>query len=158
MNERAVPEDDHVARYCRPLAVRKGKVTSRAFLLRQETEKQPEEEYLSVNWLEYFGDRDKKIAMRHVRSAFEQNFHTSENGRYAILKVRRILDLGIQLNPPRQMSVMHLPRPDNPCHSGILGYTASETSVAVKLLLLVDPDDFVSGVQEQEEPDTAETT
>ena len=151
MNAGAVPDGDHVARYCRPLAVPKGKVTSQAFYLRPETEAQAEEKYLSVNWLEYFGDRDKKIAMRHVRSAFEKTFDPSEKGRYAILQVSRIIDLGAQLNPPRPMSVMHLPNPDNPCHSGIFGYAAAETGVAVNLLLLVEPDDIVAGVEKQEE-------
>ncbi|MCY3941135.1 MAG: hypothetical protein OXG29_08685 [Gammaproteobacteria bacterium] len=151
MNEQVIPNDDHVARYCRPATVPKGKLAATVFFLRKATATRPEEKYLSVSWLEYFGERDKELAMKQVRSVFEENFGTSESGRYAILNAGEIINFGAQLRPARQMKVLHKPKTGYCCHAGIFGYTAAEIGIAAKLLLLVKQENIVAGLNEQEE-------
>ena len=53
----ALPDADHVSRYCKPSTVQDGKVQPNAFFFRDG------EDYLSVNWLEYL----KTLGLGHIR-------------------------------------------------------------------------------------------
>ena len=151
MSEQPLSDTDHVARYCRPATVPKGRLTAAAFFLRPASETRAEEKYLSVSWLEYFGDRDKEVAMKHVRSVVENNMDTTSNGRYAVMNVGEIIEFGASLQPPRQMKVLHLPMKDYCCHSGVFGYTAAEKGIAAKLSLLVKPEQILPGLNKEKE-------
>ena len=79
----ALPDDDHVSRYCKPSAIaRDGLPLAAAFELR------PGEDYLSVNWLEYFGASNFDAAIESVRNAFHaKGFRLKPNGRLAVLNI-----------------------------------------------------------------------
>ena len=149
MNQKSIPNDNHVARYCRPATVRNGKLSAAAFFLRESSDTRPEEEYLSVSWIEYFGERDQDVAMTQVRSVVEKNFGTSAKGRYAVLNVGEIVNVGAQSRPVRQLSVLHKPRTGYGCHAGVVGYRAAEKGIAVKLSLLVKPKDILPGLNDE---------
>ena len=59
-----LPDEDHVMRYVSWARLRRDEVTTRSVFAEQAFQLKPDEELLSVNWLEYFGgDRDTKIRM-----------------------------------------------------------------------------------------------
>ena len=78
-----LPDDDHVARYCKPSSVDgQGMPMASAFQLRSG------EQHLSVNWLERGGTRDVHAAMTQVRSGFvSRGYRVRGNGRFAVLNV-----------------------------------------------------------------------
>ena len=84
MKDAPIPDDDHVSRYV-PFTklTRDGRsVSGAAFQLR------PNEDALSVNWLEYFdlGDRDAEI--QEVRKAFIDKDRTLQaKAKFAVLEV-----------------------------------------------------------------------
>lgn len=62
MIEDTVPEQDHVIRYVKPSLVHDNKVNGGAFTLRKD------EEGLSVNWLEAFGNDDQTDSVNEIRN------------------------------------------------------------------------------------------
>ncbi len=74
-----LPDEHHVARYVKPSLVDGDEVDAAAFVLRQG------EAGLSVNWLEYFGGRDRRRQVDAVRGMLRLNL--SKNGRFATLNV-----------------------------------------------------------------------
>ena len=125
----------------RPSAVdERGLPLSAAFIPRQA------EEYLSVNWLEYFGEIDLGAAVERVREVFRsKNYQVRPNGRFAVLNVgaakttvREGLDQSLRIN--------HLSLDDDESHSGILGYTSQDLAVAVELRALVTRQDVHAAV------------
>jgi len=81
-----IDEDDHISRYCRPSPIGEdGLPLATAFELRDG------EDYLSMNWLEYFETLDLEQAIDHVRQAFrKKNFGISRNGGFALLQVGEV--------------------------------------------------------------------
>lgn len=98
----ALPDTDHVSRYCKPSAVdEEGLPTEQAFSLRQG------EDHLSVNWLEYFGEPSLEMAVDGVRQAFrEKGYQVARTGRFAVLSVRVAKEAGARGD--RLLSIEHL--------------------------------------------------
>ncbi len=131
----AVPDTDHVSRYCKPSTVdEEGLPTSQAFSLRQG------EDHLSVNWLEYFGEPSLLMAVDGVRQAFrEKGYRVARSGRFAVLSVRVVKEAGARGD--RLLSIEHLPAPDDPSHAGISGYEEEDLTVRLALAQLVASQD-----------------
>ena len=130
-----LPDDDHVARYCKPSSVdEQGMPMASAFQLRSG------EQHLSVNWLEHGGTRDVEAAMQQVRSGFvSRGYRLRGNGRFAVLNV------GSAKTTVRQalghsLSIDHLPLEDDQSHAGIHGYSSDDLAVAVELKALLSTD------------------
>ena len=136
MTNPSLPDEDHVSRYCKPSTVEHGMPMSAAFMPR------PSEEYLSVNWLEYFGKPTLDSAIDKVRAVFsEKGYRVARNGRFAALNVGAVkgavpTDIGITL------SINHIPFDDDQSHVGILGYTSNDLAVAVELVALLTQQDI----------------
>ncbi len=131
-----LPREDNVSRYCRPGAVDKGLPMAAAF------EPKTGEEYLSVNWLEFFGAQDLKAAVDCVRDAFlKKGYRVRPKGAFATLNV------GAAINAVSEAAaglarIEHLPLANDESHSGIFGYTADDKfAVAVGLKLLITAQD-----------------
>ena len=132
MSESSLPDEDHVARYCKPSAVgTDGLPKVAAFEFREQ------EASLSVNWLEYFGpDRDVSIA--EVRQVIRITLRP--NGRFAVLNVaaaREAVVAGGGSSP----KVTSDPVSGDPSHASISGYTIDDFLVAVELKALVRQQD-----------------
>jgi len=127
-----VPDNDTVSRYCKPSAVgQDGRPLSAAFRLR------PGEDYLSVNWLEFFDAPDIAVAVECVREVFRnKGYRLRPNGRFAVVGVSPAKAVVAETvgHPGR---VEHLPLDDDESHAGLSGYTAHELAVAVGLRALV---------------------
>lgn len=104
---------------------------SAAFIPRQD------EDYLSINWLEYFGETELNAAVERVREVFHsKGFTLRPNGRFAVLNVEAA-KTAVHEAVKRTLNIDHLPLSDDPSHSGILGYSSEDLAVAVELAALV---------------------
>ena len=141
MTDVPLPDGDHVSRYCRSSAVdERGLPLSAAFLPKQG------EEYLSVNWLEYFRALDLTVAVDQVRQAFRnKNYRLRPKGRFAVLNVG-VAKSAVYEGTGKSLRVNHLPVSDDESHSGIIGYNAEDLAVAVELKALVTSLDVHSAI------------
>ena len=111
-----------------------------AFIPRQD------EDYLSVNWLEYFGETELNAAVERVREVFHsKGFTLRPNGRFAVLNVEAA-KTAVHEAVGRTLNIEHLPLSDDPSHSGILGYSSEDLAVAVELAALITPQDIHQAV------------
>ena len=131
MRNEPLPDEHHVARYCKPSSVEDGLPSAEAFTLKQD------EEYLSVNWLEYFNAPDLTAAVERVREAFRnKSYQVRRNARFAVLNVeaaKRAVHKATESMP----AIKHLPTRDDPSHTGIFGGTAENFAIAVQLAALI---------------------
>ena len=106
-----------------------------AFRLRQD------EEYLSVNWVEYLGAPDLTAAIERIRDVFRRkNYALRANGRFALLQVgaaKRAIHEGAGY----ALRFDHLPFDNDESHAGVFGYTADDLAVAAELAVLVASQD-----------------
>ena len=95
------------------------------------------EEYLSVNWLEFFGEPTLGAAVERIREVFsEKGYRVSQNGRFAALNVSEAKTV-VEEATGRALSIDYLPLDDDQSHAGIRGYTSDDLAVAVELANLV---------------------
>ena len=124
-----LPDEHHVARYCKPKTIdENGRPNPEAF------QRRPGEEYPSVSWLEFFSEPSQSARMQHVRKAFEKKgYRTAASGQFAVLSVADMNGID-----ECDLSVEHRPCPDDPSHSGIFGYPPDDDlDVARELAQLV---------------------
>lgn len=108
--------EHNVSRYCRPRWLVDGIVTRDAFLLR------PEEQFLSVNWLESFHIADRPTQLEGVRATLAgKGFGVSPNGRFAILNVG-IASQHVMEQQGLRLLFQLLGQAHDPSHCGIFGY------------------------------------
>lgn len=123
----------HISRYCKPSSIDPdGQPYASAFELREDRD-----EYLSVNWLEYFETHEMGQAIDCVRQAFlSKGFSIKTNGRFALLRVGEVVELisGLSSNSSR---IKYLPVKDDPSHCGVFGYTALDEEIALEIARLV---------------------
>lgn len=115
MTGKEIGDKCHVSRYCKPRTIGKDNLpTADAFKLRES------EEYLSVNWLEYFGTLDLDVAVDMVRKAFTcKGYTVSKNGRFAVLCVEAAKTAVLNA-VGREPRIEHLPDSNDASHAGIL--------------------------------------
>lgn len=103
------------------------------------------EDYLSVNWLEFFGMPDRATAVGEMREVFGASFDLRVSGRFAVLNVgdavRRVLE-----STGYAVRAEHLPTDDNPSHAGIVGYSHDDAEVARTLAEMVRREDVYPAV------------
>jgi len=116
-----LPDQDHISRYCAPKTAPDGQPTGASFMLRQD------QKFLSVNWMEYFGDIDIDAQINKIREYIELSLAAS--GLFAVLNVGEIIDQ-VQRNSERQLAVLYEPTPGDPSHSGVYGYRYEDDLVA----------------------------
>ena len=126
-----LPDQDHVARYCKPSAMgTDGLPKVAAFELRER------DSSLSVNWIEYFG-RDRQFSLQEIRQVIQITLRP--NGRFAVLGVaaKEAVIAGGGSSP----EVFSSPHEDDPSHVSVSGYTIDDFDVAVELKALVSQQD-----------------
>lgn len=104
---------------------------SAAFRLKQN------EEYLSVNWLEYFGVSELSGSVEGVRQAFRnKDYQVRPNARFAVLNVGAATS-AIREATGTEPGIKHLPSRKDPSHAGIFADTSEHFAIAVELAALV---------------------
>jgi len=113
-----LPDVDHVARYCKPQTILDGQPTGAAFMLR------PIDSFLSVNWLEYFGDIEQKRQISEIRRHISLDLAAS--GLFAILNVGKTMGYVHNYSDNATLSILHEPEQDVPP-------TAESMDTAIKM-------------------------
>ena len=122
MRGNPVPEQDHISRYCKPKTLTEdGEPSWASFMLK------PDEGYLSVNWLEYFGDIGRAEQLAEIRRHISLSLASS--GKLAILNVKKTLEY-VSDSGMANLSILHEPTSRDPSHSGIHGYTYEDDLIA----------------------------
>jgi len=105
-----------------------------AFLLR------PGEEFLSVDWLEFFGaDITVSEQVEKAREGIGKTLRLGAGGRFARVNV------GAVKSHVERAEVKHLPSPKNPSHAGIYMPENNAQEAAFALANLVAPGDVFPG-------------
>ena len=113
-------------------------------------ELKPNDDYLSVNWLDYFGDHD--IEIERVREAFHRKgYRLRKNGRFAEISVGAAIAAVAEV-VGRPGWVEHLPEDDDESHAGLHGYVESDLAVAVELRALIQHEHICPAVSESLTP------
>jgi len=119
-----IPDQDHISRYCSAMhCTENGQVTGTAFQLRQI------DEYLSVNWLEFFHIADRQEEIREVRKVL--SLKLGAKAKIAVLNVGETTSYVRTKSPDaRNLSMLHEPEEDDPSHSGIYGFQYDDRLIA----------------------------
>ena len=144
-----IPEADHISRYVpySKLVSDGTKVSGAAFQLREN------EDYLSVNWLEYFGFNDRILEISEVRKAFvAKGYSLRRTAKFAVLAVGELkLYIEQETNGKTKLQVIHKPiQPEDPSHSGIFGVPADEPIISDLMAELVNDDSLFPAVSSSE--------
>jgi hypothetical protein len=123
VNQRIVPDSDHVSRYCKPtFCTEEYRPTGAAFELC------PTESFLSVNWLEFLNLPSRENQITEVRRILRSKFsRIPASGRIAVLNVGDTRN-HVSKNTPDQRTLitLHQPEVNDPSHSGIYGLEAED--------------------------------
>jgi hypothetical protein len=73
-----IPDENHVARYCKPMyvSVSDGEIQAAAFMVR------PDEDSLSVNWLEFFKCSSRESEIAELRKAYSAKLNIKARADY----------------------------------------------------------------------------
>jgi hypothetical protein len=125
-----IPDEHHVARICPGSKISNGKPTGAAFQLRDG------EEYVSVNWIEYFAPLPQADAVQKIREAKAAVGYTiGGTAKIAVLNVNELctrVDPGVTGGRP--IRVVHKPDlPLDPSHSGLFD-TRDQENLVIELI------------------------
>ncbi|MBW1982515.1 MAG: hypothetical protein JRJ12_14985 [Deltaproteobacteria bacterium] len=123
MNGRPLPDQDHVARYCKPKTLGEdGRPSRTSFMLKAA------ENYLSVNWLEYFGSIKREDQLNKIRQHIQLSL--ASTGKFAVLNVGATLKHIHTSSRMTHVTILHEPTSSDPSHSGIHGYGHEDDLIA----------------------------
>lgn len=95
------------------------------------------EDYLSVNWLEFLDASDLEAAVAQVRTVFRKKGYTvKQNGRFTALGVGELKVAVSAITGTARVERRRLD--DDESHSGVFGYSADDFAVAVEIAALAD--------------------
>ncbi len=136
MKDDPLPNKDHITRYCKFKTLSEaGQPLGTAFTLREDRK----ERYLSVSWLEYFGEFGLEELLQKVRDHF--NLTPKKSAKYAILNVGDTID-HVNEKSELKIKITHKPSNGNPSHSGIWGYSYEDEMIGdliAQQVILIHP-------------------
>ena len=124
-----IPDQNHVARFCRPWQAPDGHVEATAFMARSD------ESSMSVNWLEFLkcSNREKEIA--ELRNIYSAKFSVGSRAKIAIVNVGEVREKVLMESPDsRKLEVLHDPLENDPSHSGIYNLRNDDELIAELIL------------------------
>ncbi len=131
--------DSHVARYCSATRLNGNNLPMPAAF-----EFRDDENFLSSNWIEYFGMPDLERGMKKVREEFGRHHSTTTNGRFAVLNVGDAKKT-INSEHDNELRIEDLQEEDYPSHTGIW-FPRDTLGIALTLSKMVKPEDMHSGI------------
>lgn len=96
----------------------------------------PNEKYLSVNWIEYFGLVPRNQQISALREVFvDKGRDLGATARFAVLNVGEMRDHVLQGTAGRTcLTVLHKPEPNDLSHCGIFGSTYGDDAGTAALI------------------------
>ena len=146
MKSDTIPDQDHVARLCHPNQAPEGQIQPSAFLLKSE------EEYLSVNWLEFLNCPCRESGINELRQLYSKKFlRVGASARIAVLNVGKICEIVRTERPNNQeLKVLHYPllladdptlKVDDLSHSGIYNLNEDNHFIAELIVEVLSESD-----------------
>jgi hypothetical protein len=129
MTGNEVPDSDHISRYSGGSHVKSdGTLSGAAFRLRKERN----EEYLSVNWLEFLEKENRLEEIKEIQKILAAKFRTvGSKAKIAVLNVGKMRgDVQTNSDGHRILRVLHQPETNDPSHSGIYDLRLDDDLVA----------------------------
>ena len=138
-----IRDADHIARCCPRRKIEEdGTPAPGAFILR---DKDKDEDCLSVNWLECFGDGNVADNIPHVRAELRKHYETREGFKLAVLNVG-VAKRAVKTTREVDISVKKDPRDDHRSHACVGGYITNNNDVATTLSEMVRKNDMYPAV------------
>ena len=136
---RELYDSNHVARHCSPMRINaNGTPHPSAFQIKKN------EQFLSVNWIEYFGKVNPADNVAKVgEEVCKHRDISSKSGRFAVGVGDAKRTIAEKHN--KILSFKDLQENSYPSHAGVYGYTACDLSVAHTLSEMVRPNDMYPG-------------
>ncbi len=128
-----IPNEEHIARFCRPSHVSNGKVQATAFMIR------PIEDSLSVNWLEFLNCPSRSEEIAEIRKIYsKKNLNIGPNAKIAVLNVGEMCGKVLTESPDsRVLEVLHNPSGNDQSHSGIYNCRVDDELIAELIVEVV---------------------
>lgn len=124
-----IPNEEHIARFCRPSHVSNGEVQATAFMVRQI------EDSLSVNWLEFLNCSNRSEEIAEIRKIYSKKLKVGQNTKIAVLNVGEVCGKVLTESPDsRVLKVLHNPSGSDQSHSGIYNYGSDDELIAELIL------------------------
>ena len=124
-----IPDNNNIARLCKPSTIDNGQIQAPAFFLG------PKEDSLSVNWLEFLKCTNREREITIIREIYSQKLIVSEKAKVAILNVGKIRkNVRTFSTDHRNLGVLHDPLDIDPSHSGIYNLKQKEQLIAELIL------------------------
>ncbi len=129
MKGETIPDQNHIARFCRPMQTSEGQIQATAFMLRED------EESLSVNWLEFLNCSSRESEITKIRTIYSETFTVGARARIAILNVGEVRKKVLTESPDgRNLEVLHDPLINDLSHSGIYNLKQDDELIAELIL------------------------
>ena len=105
----------------------------------------PNEEYMSVNWLEYDGDKDFDTCLKKIMAIYEKKMSVTSQW-LPVLNVKKAIDY-IKAGTVDKRILEFLYKPefksecgyDDPSHSGVYGFTCEDELIGDLMMDIVEP-------------------
>jgi hypothetical protein len=128
-----IPDDNHIARLCSRKHVKDEQIQPTAFHLRKD------EDYLSVNWLEFLNYSCREEEMDEIRNIYKAKLEIKPRDRIAILNVGTVRsEVLIKSEDSRNLEVLHEPllghEINDPSHSEIHNLRQDDIMIAELIL------------------------
>ncbi len=134
MKGETIPDQNHIARFCRPMQAPEGQIQATAFMLRVD------EESLSVNWLEFLNCSNRDSEINELRNVYAAKLNVGARAKIAVLNVGEVREKILTESPDRRkIEVLHDPDPikdglPDPSHSGIYNLKQDDELIAELIL------------------------
>ena len=129
MKGETIPDQNHIARFCRPTQAPEGQIQATAFMLRAN------EEGLSVNWLEFLNCSNRESEIVKMRTIYAENFTVGARAKIAILNVGEVRKKVLTESPDsRNLEVLHDPLINDLSHSEIYNLKQDDELIAELIL------------------------
>ena len=129
MKGETIPDQNHIARFCRPMQAPEGKIQATAFMLREG------DKNLSVNWLEFLNCLSRESEITKIRTIYSETFTVGARAKIAILNVGEVRKKVLTESPDgRNLEVLHDPLVNDPSHSGIYNLKQGDELIAELIL------------------------
>jgi hypothetical protein len=137
MKNQPLPDQDQISRYCRGGSVSSdGKVTGASFLPK------PDEDYISVNWLELLDLPDRSAEISEVRGVLTTKLRLGATALVSVLNVGEVKSHVYERSEDgRMLRILH--RPDeppeypDPSHSGIFEALSDRETICILIAEVV---------------------
>ena len=129
MKAETIPDQNHIARFCRPMQIDEGQIQAAAFMLRAN------EKSLSVNWLEFLNCSSRESEITKIQTIYSETFTVGARAKIAILNVGEVRKKVLAESPDgRNLEALHDPLMNDPSHSVIYNLKQDDELIAELIL------------------------